>query len=174
MALLEQKTQAAAWYPIQVYTCLRELLQGVEGRGQDQYSIDAGAASARRLIEAGLYQQLDYLKRWQEYVPTGDRAIDQENQLALLRRQIMMVGTIHDSMFNFGTRKAIVDPEFQRRLQLETWEDGLLTRACRLAVLGFWNEISLQWSRRRKAGLWYMVHHPDHYLMRMTRDVDKI
>ncbi len=174
MACLEEKIQGAAWYPIEVFTRMRELLQDVEGRGQDQYTIDSGAASARRLIEAGLYQQLDYLKRWQEYVPTGDRAVDQEKQTALLRRQLTMVGTIYSSMLNFGSPKLVVDPEFDRRIQLETWDEGILPRVGRLAVLGFWNEISLQWSTRREPGLWYMVHHPDHYVMRMTRDIDAI
>jgi len=174
MACLEEKIQGAAWYPIEIFTRMRELLQEVEGRGQDQYTIDSGAASARRLIEAGLYQQLDYLKRWQEHVPTGDRAADQEKQAALLRRQMTMVGTIYSSMLNFGTPKLEVDPEFSRRFQLETWDEGILPRVGRLAVLGFWNEISLQWSPRREPGLWYMVHHPDHYVMRMTRDIDEI
>ncbi|HBZ71180.1 MAG TPA: hypothetical protein DEP35_16190 [Deltaproteobacteria bacterium] len=170
MACLEGKIQPATWYPIEAYGRMRELLQEVEGRGQDQYTIDAGAASARRLIEGGHYAQLDYLKRWREYVPTGHLEIDHENQTALFRQQILLVRTIHDSLFNFATQKLVPDTEFPRRFQLETWDDGMMPRVCRLAVLGFWNEMSLHWSGQHQP-LWYMVQHPDHYVLRMTRDI---
>jgi len=171
MGCLEEKIQPASWYPIKVYGRMRELLQDVEGRGRDQYTIDAGAASARRLIESGRYPQLDYLKRWKEPVPTGHLDVDHETQTALFRQQMVLIRTIHDSLFNFGSQKLVPDPEFPRRLQLETWDDGLMPHVCRLAILGFWNEMSLQWSGRRQPDLWYIVEHADHYVLRMTRDI---
>src|SRR5215470_7681100 len=65
-AYLDEKIQAAKWYSIRVYGAIRELLRDVEGGGREEYTIKAGADSARRLIEGGLYQQLDFLKRWHQ------------------------------------------------------------------------------------------------------------
>ena len=174
IAVLETKIQPASWYSIQVYGRIRELLRDVEGGGKDQYTIDGGAASARRMIESGLYQQLEYLKHWKEWVPSGDPAVDQETRARLFRQQLTLVSTIYSSMFNFGSKKIMVDPEFPDRLQLEYWDDGLMPRVCRLAVLGFWNEMSLRWSSGQRPGLWTKVDFPDHYVLRMTRGIAEI
>ena len=174
VALLDAKIQGASWYSIEVYGRIRELLRDVEGGGRDQYTIDGGAASARRMIESGLYQQLEYLKRWKEWVPSGDPAVDQEARAQLFRQQLSLVSTIHESLFNFGSAKIAVVPDFPNRFQLEYWDNGVMPRICRLAVLGFWNELSLHWSLRQGPALWTKLDFPDHYVLRMIRGIAEI
>ena len=174
MAVLDSKIQPASWYSIQVYGRIRELLRDVEGGGDDQYTVAGGAASARRMIESGLYQQLEYLDRWKEGASSGDPSIDRETRTRLFRQQLTLVSTIYSSMFNFGTKKIVKDPEFPDRFRLEYWDDGVMPRVCRFAVLGFWNEMSLRWSSGQRPGLWTKLDFPDHYLLRMTRDIAEI
>jgi hypothetical protein len=174
VALLDTKIQVASWYSIQVYGRIRELLRDVVGGGRDQYTIDGGAASARRMIESGLYQQLEYLRRWKEWVPSGDPAADKEARIRLFRQQLNWVTTIHNSLFNFGSTKITVDPDVPDRLQLEYWDEGVMPGVCRLAVLGFWNEVSRRWSSGQWRDLWTKVDSRDHYVLRMTRGIAEI
>jgi hypothetical protein len=174
VALLDAKIQAASWYSIQVYGRVRELLRDVVGGGRDQYTIDGGAASARRMIDSGLYQQLEYLKRWKEWVPSGDPAADKESRMRFFRQQLTLVSSIYTSLYNFGSKNIAVDPDFPDRLQLEYWDEGLMPVVCRLAVLGFWNEVSLQWSSRQRRELWTKIDASDHWVLRMTRDIANI
>jgi len=177
LALLEAKIQPASWYPVQVYGRIRELLRDVEGGGRDQYTIDAGAASARRMIESGIYQQLDYLKRWKEWRPSGEPGADRGARLRQFRQQVRLIGTVYDSMYNFGSSKIEPDPDFADRLRIEYWDAGVMPTVCRLAVLGFWNEIARHWRGSGGHGdgdLWTKDDFVDHYVIRMTRGVAEI
>src|SRR5687768_11501021 len=60
LALLDDKVQAALWYPIDAYRRLTELLLEVSGRGDPQYVVDRGQRAAQRLWESGLYVQLQH------------------------------------------------------------------------------------------------------------------
>lgn len=164
----------AIWYPIETYGKMRELLRDIEGGGKDEYTMRSAAATARRLVESGLYQQLDYLKRWEELEPSGDPAQDARRRRELFRTQVGMVSMMYEQLYNFGIRKLVDDPSFPDRFQLEYWDGGVLPPSCRFAVVGFWNEVSLSWSAERTPDLWYLVHFPDHYFMRMSRDIADI
>ena len=65
---------AASWYPMSFYGPLRKLLREVEGGGEDKYTVERAAESARKLIASGIYPQLTYLKEWQDHdhVPLPD------------------------------------------------------------------------------------------------------
>lgn len=173
IAVLDAKILSSRWYSIEVYGAIRELLQDVEGGGEDEYTIQAGAASARRLIEGGFYQQLDFLKRWQHYSPSDDPQVESERR-SHFRKQLVLVSTIHDSLFNFGDMKIEAVPGSPHRFQLQYWDDCIMPRLCRLAVLGFWNELSGYWSRAGRRDLWTLIERDDHYLLEMSRDVANV
>jgi hypothetical protein len=60
LAFLGSKPNAALWYPIETYTRLLELLVSVEGSPRpQQYLWQRGARAAERLIDRGLYSQLN-------------------------------------------------------------------------------------------------------------------
>ena len=63
--LLGQPVNPAGWYDIHTYRRMTELICEVEGRREDLLR-ERGAAAARRLAEAGLYQQIDSVSRLQE------------------------------------------------------------------------------------------------------------
>ncbi len=171
VACLDSEIQLAQWYPIAVYGAMRELLRDLEGGGRDEYTMEAAAETARRLISSNIYAQLDYLKRWKEYVPLQDPKADAEARHELFRQQLTRVSTLYNSMFSFSTTRITADPDFANRFQLEYRDGGVMPRDGRLAVVGFWNELSRHWSPERRDGLWYKVDRLDHYVLRMTRDI---
>src|SRR5687767_8601395 len=59
VALLGQTIAAASWYDIQSYARILVLLRDVEGYGSNDYLRERGAKSAARLLEAGLYNQME-------------------------------------------------------------------------------------------------------------------
>lgn len=60
---LESPIQMHEWYDIRIYTRMSELLRDVEGRGSNSYLVRRGANNAKRLLDAGLYSQLEYTKK---------------------------------------------------------------------------------------------------------------
>jgi len=68
---LSAEANPASWYPMESYARITQLLGDVEGAGKDSYFVERGRASARRLIKAGLYQQLAFLPRWNERTRRG-------------------------------------------------------------------------------------------------------
>src|SRR5215470_6056370 len=63
LALLEQPISISAWYDIRSYTRMSELLREIDGNGSNEYLRQLGRQTARRLLEAGLYAQMEYLSR---------------------------------------------------------------------------------------------------------------
>src|SRR5258707_10939964 len=57
--------QAHEWYDIRSYDRMSLLLRDVEGHGDNEYLRKRGARNAKRLLDAGLYGQLEYLHRTQ-------------------------------------------------------------------------------------------------------------
>jgi hypothetical protein len=169
LTYLGSEIALSAWYPIRVYACMRELLRDVEGGGDDAYTVKSAAESAKRLIESGLYQQLNALERWSQYQRSGDDKRDAEERRRQFRQQLNLVSTLYNALYNFGTQKVTADPEHLDRFQLEYWDDGAMPPSCRFAMLGFWNEVGLRWSTTRN--FWRLEHFTDHYILRMTRDL---
>jgi len=61
LALLDQPVTASGWYDVQAYGRLLEILKDVEGDGEDEYLRQRGVRSAELLLDAGFYQQMEYL-----------------------------------------------------------------------------------------------------------------
>jgi hypothetical protein len=57
-----QPIQASAWYDIRSYTPIMELPRDAVGGRDNEYFCKAGAASAQRLLQMGVYQQLEYFE----------------------------------------------------------------------------------------------------------------
>jgi len=72
--LLGQTIGAASWYDIRAYTRMNELLRDVDGGGSNDYLRERGRQTARRLLEAGFYAQLEFLHRAEVGRTTGARA----------------------------------------------------------------------------------------------------
>jgi len=61
LALLDETIQLALWYPVETYCELADLLIATVAHGDRQYMFRRGVENAERMIEGGLYQQLQYV-----------------------------------------------------------------------------------------------------------------
>ena len=65
LQIMEKGIAQAAWYDVRFYERLMTLMRDVRGHGRNEYVIDRGRERGRKLMEAGLYQQMEYVGRLQ-------------------------------------------------------------------------------------------------------------
>ena len=114
-ALLDRPVNLAAWYDIHSYRRLAELLCEVEGRREDLLR-ERGAAAAKRLAEAGLYQQMELVGRSRDEDLDGDAAFEAYG------RSLRLITTLSGSLLNFGRFAVEVDPDHPHRYCIEIHE----------------------------------------------------
>ena len=169
LAFLETEVSPASWYPLGSYTRIVQLLGEVEGSGKDGYYIERGRASARRLIEAGLYEQLAFLPRWEVGI-SGD-AGDESALIADYARKLKLVISLTSSIYSVGKWEVESDPEHPRRVRVAVREANAYSEPMRLAIEGFFNECT-QASRKDLVHLYTSERPaPDLILLRMTHDI---
>jgi len=108
LAFLEGEISPAAWYPMESYGRFMQLVGEIEGAGKDSYFVERGRASARRLMEGGLYQQLAFLSRWE--TPSGSDGGDQL-VIAAYARNLRMVSSLASAIYNVGKWEVEPDPD---------------------------------------------------------------
>jgi hypothetical protein len=104
--LLGQTIGAASWYDIRSYSRMNELLRDVEGGGSNDYLRERGRLTARRLLDAGFYQQLEYLQRAEVARTTGEQA-----RFEAFGRDLRKLTTLSSSILNFSRWTSKLDPE---------------------------------------------------------------
>jgi hypothetical protein len=172
LALLEGEVSAAAWYPMESYARLMELLGDVEGAGKDSYFVERGRASARRLMASGLYQQLAFLSRWEETI--GSQGSGQSALIAGYARNLRMVSSLASGIYNVGKWMVEPDPEHAGRVCIAVREARAYSEPMRLAIEGFLNECARA-AREELAHLHVSERpSPDLMLFRMTRDITDV
>jgi hypothetical protein len=136
LALLEPdaEVQAAQWYPNACHRRLTELLRDVEGGGSDEYVIARGAATAERLMAAGLYSQVRY---------ADERSA---GSMAELTRAARLMLTLSGALYSFGKWSLRTDPEKPRSLFIDVTEAEPLSEMNRLTAHGFIEELTTRLS----------------------------
>jgi len=137
LELLESQINAAAWYDIGTYHRMVGILCDAEGGGHDSYWHERGRKAARRMADAGIYQQLDYIGRT---LTSGLK--DREARFKALAKDLRLLLSVHSAMLNFGDWKTVVDPEHGDRYRVEISgvtgiPDGIL-----MATAGMFNGLS--------------------------------
>jgi hypothetical protein len=169
LALIEGEINISGWYPIDCYNRLITLLYGVEGGGQDAYFVERGRKSARRLIEAGLYQQLAFLPRWEDTVNRSTR--DESRLIADYANKLKIVVSMSSMAYSVGKWVVEPDPENPGRVLIAIREAEAYTEPMRLAIEGFLNECA-QAARPDHDNLFISERPtPDLLLFRITRDI---
>jgi len=85
LRVLEREVSISAWYPVATYARMLELFARASGGDRQQQLIESGRRSAQRVIELGIYSQLD------------DRTEESwENRVGRI------LVTLSGSFFNFG------------------------------------------------------------------------
>jgi hypothetical protein len=100
LAILDGDITISAWYPIASYGRMIEAIGEVLERTDDEYFVETGRASARRLIELGIYSQLD------------ERTETWEDRVGRL------LVSVAGALFNFGTWKWLGLDEQGFRIEL--------------------------------------------------------
>jgi hypothetical protein len=169
LACLESEINAAAWYPIETYARIMQLLGDVEGGGEEKYFLERGRANARRLMEAGLYGQLDYLTRWKESMLEGDRG-DESAVIARYASSLKLIVSLASNIYNVGEWAVASDRARPRRVWITIRHASDYSEPMRLAIEGFLNECG---SKHTETTQLYRSERPapDLILFRMNYDI---
>ena len=163
LALVRQPIAAAQWYDMRAVTSVAELLWDVEGRGDPEYMRRRGEETAERLLQGGLYSQLEFLKRL-----NLDQHTSPEARFKAFGRDLRLINTLSGSIFNFGLWTSRPDPEHEGHYLIEIQEATALPIPTSLATEGFLNRImkeireSARWrlERPRKDLVVYRMDRP--------------
>jgi hypothetical protein len=151
-ALLDSLVSVASWYDIRSYDRMNQLLRDVEGGGSNDYLRDKGRQTAKRLLEAGLYAQLEYLHRTE-----FSRTTNAQERFKAFGRDLKKLSTLSASILSFSSWNARTDPEHAMRYRIEVSEAANMPETLAWRSDGFVNELAAQhdtpdlwsWSRPR-------------------------
>jgi hypothetical protein len=161
---LEAPVQPFEWYDIRSYGRMSELLRDVEGGGSNEYLRKRGARNAKRLLEAGLYQQLEYTHR-----TLFSRESEKNARFEAFGRDLGRLTTISSSILNFGRTQHKPDPDRKMRWLIEVSQAKEYPEALVWASDGFTNEMARQ---HNTPDLWVWERpEPDRIVWHMTREL---
>jgi hypothetical protein len=164
LAYLEAPVQPFEWYDIRTYARMSELLRDVEGGGSNEYLRKRGARNAKRLLEAGLYQQLEYTQR-----TLFARETEKNARFEAFGRDLGRLTTISASILNFGRSAHKPDPDHKMRWIIEVTQAKPYPEALVWASDGFTNEMARQ---HNTPDLWRWERpEPDRIVWHMTREL---
>ncbi len=168
LAPFESEISPSSWYPMSSYSSIMSLLGDVEGEGKDAYFTERGRGTARRLMAAGLYQQLAFLQRWQESV---DAAATDKAMINAYISKLKLITTLSGSIYNVGRWTVERDPDNARRAWTVVLEASDYTEPMRLAAEGFFNECAH--AAREELTRLYISERlsAERIVFRMTRDI---
>jgi hypothetical protein len=168
LAYLEGEILDSGWYPLECYARLLQLLGDVEGAGEEKYFIERGRASARRLMDAGLYGQLDFLTRWKESLLEDDR--DESMLITRYVSSLKLVVSLSSNIYNVGRWTVETDRSNSGRVWIAIREAGDYSEPMHLVIEGFLNECG---SKHTKTSRLYTSSRvpPDLILFRMNYDI---
>jgi hypothetical protein len=137
--VLDRPVSHVDWYDVQIYGRLLALLRDVEGKGSNDYLCQRGARSAERLLEAGLYQQLEYLNRTQL-----GRATDAKSRYEAFGRDLRLLTTVSASILSFSRWASQPDPEYADRYRIEVSQAEAFPEGLVWTSQGFMNRMATQ------------------------------
>jgi hypothetical protein len=114
---LDEPISPFGWYDVQTYGRILDLLREIAGAGSNLYLQERGARSAEALINAGVYQQMEYLTRTKLASAIGDK-----ERFEAFGRDLKLLVSMHGNILNFGKQISRVDPEYGDRYLLEISE----------------------------------------------------
>jgi hypothetical protein len=139
LELLGSSISSAAWYPMESYVRISDLLCELEGGKTREYFRRRGATNAKRLIEAGFYGQLAFLKRWEQSIDGRDRG-DKGAVLQSFHRSLKLVVTLSKNIYSTGDWRVDYDPDRPNFVRIEILDATAYSEGMRYAIEGFLNE----------------------------------
>jgi len=162
LAFLDAPIAVSDWYDIRSYDRINAVLLDVEGGGDVEYYREQGRQTARRLMDAGLYAQLEYLSRTEASAETDPRA-----RFAAFGRDLRLLSSLSASILNFSRWNAKPDPDQELRYRIEVSEASAMPESLCWRSDGFVNGMA---SAHAETDLWgWERPRPDFVLFRMLR-----
>lgn len=161
LRVLEEPVVVSRWYDIGCYSRLTELMRDVEGGGHPEYVVERGRRAAERLLEAGLYAQMEYLQRTEAM-----QRQDARERFEAFGRDLRRLTTLSAAMFNFSRWSARPDPETGDRYLIEVTEAQDFPEVLCWSTQGFINGMSSL--RQSPAWRWRRAAN-DHVVFQQTR-----
>lgn len=161
---LREPVHMSSWYAVASYGRILEVLKEVEGAGSNEYLRRRGTESAEALLEAGMYQQLEYLSRTQVAEARGA-----EERFRAFGRDLKLLVSLHGTLLNFGVQTAKADPEHPDRYLLEIAQADPYPEPLIWTTDGFINRMARQ-HRNRDLWTWSRPRR-DLVVFRMTRSL---
>ncbi|HVP27529.1 MAG TPA: hypothetical protein VMW35_00035 [Myxococcota bacterium] len=157
-----------SWYAPEVYRDLARLLMKLEGKGprDTRYLRERGEKAGRRLVESGLYQQLDFLKRRTRDASAGPLTKE------VFEHTLRLVVSMQAALLQGCTWTVVPDPDHADRLQIEVTDVEGLPDETAEATCGLLTGIALhsgsttRWTYERPT--------PGRIVYRMDRDVSQV
>jgi hypothetical protein len=165
LEILEQNAVVPSkWYDVEFYRRLTELLRDSVGGGRNEFVRQRGFERGKKLIAAGLYQQLEYLGRSQV-----NRELDPKARFEAYGRDLKLLVTLSASLMNFARWSVVRDPVHEDRYRIEVHDASDIPDVLGWATEGI---IDAMASSHGYAGLWrYERLAPDFIVFRMLRPV---
>lgn len=152
LTLLDEKIEVGRWYPMAAFSELVELEWELTGRDAE-YTRQAGAKSADRMFDSGIYQQLDYAER-----------VDRAEDSAGLLRQAKLITTVTAALYSFLKTSVRLSPEGDQ-LEITYSNAAAFCEPLRLSTEGYMNRIN---ERQGSARRWTSERtRPDEIVFRM-------
>jgi len=165
LELLDEKIIQQVWYPIASYERIAELALELEGGPREETCIRSGERDARRMIDAGLYKQLESLERMSDAASQSTA----EESFQALGRLLRVTMSLSKAIYNFGNWSVVPDPEHPRRYRVEVTDAGPLPEVVVIGTVGFLNECSRA-ARSDQPIRWSVARpRPDLVIYRMNR-----
>jgi hypothetical protein len=134
LALFDKPLVPADWYDIRTYARVCELLRDVEGEGRNEYLHARGFRTGERLLEGGLYAQLEYVTRMK--VGTLREPIE---RFSAFGRDLKLLVTISSSIMNFSKWTSRPDEAHELRYRIDVGEAAAFPEVLGWTSLGFVN-----------------------------------
>jgi len=161
--LFEREPLAFHWYDVEIFRRLAALARDRAGGGRDEYIRERGFSFGEQLIEAGVYQQIDYLDRAEMFEATSE-----QERIEAGRRDLRLLVTLSSSLISFSRWQVVPDPEHELRFRIEVSDAGEFCDELAWYVEGV---IDAMATRQGLKGLWRWVRlSEDVVIFRMTRD----
>jgi len=162
--LLAATISISSWYDIRAYTRMNEMLRDLEGNGDNAYLAERGRETARRLVAAGIYAQMEFLHRTEV-----SRASGPEARFQAFGRDLHKLNTLSASILNFSRWDAEPDPDHPQRYRLVVSEARDFPEVLCWRSDGFINEMANQ---HHESDLWIWDRPArDRIVFRMMRDL---
>jgi hypothetical protein len=164
LVLLDQAITIAGWYDIRSYDRMNALLLELVGGGSHEFFREQGRNTAKRLLDGGLYAQLEYLQRTQ-----ASKATEPKTRFEAFGRDLRLLTSLSASILNFSRWSTRPDPESEQRYRIDVTEAAAMPDSLCWRSEGFINGMAAVrggknlWSWDRAA--------PDHIKFHMVRAI---